>query len=317
MTDAGTAERPAPPSPRVIDQIRALAGAPPDATSFTLRGASGEIRVLHGATFAGGIELRAPFPEAEARAEASSAYRHRDLPVVEVKRPLTIYLRKERESDRRYKAAGINKEVQTGDAAFDAEVYINALYDEDAHVRAVLAHEDARAAAVALLREDPFRFLLDDEDGSVQVHYVVYPGTENDQDPERGRRIVEAFDRLMGALPRLKTIGRDGRVVRGWMIMLAWAAALAPGAVLFFTTRPPECLPGKGDLLIGCGGGPECCEPVVAGLAAGGALAIAAGLVIWRFVRGRSNSSTKQKVWMILTTGLALEAGVVLARLLW
>jgi hypothetical protein len=247
----------APSVPAVIDQIRAIAGAAPGAKSFAIRGESGEIRVLYGTTFTYGIELRAPFPEVEGRGSAGGAYRQRTRPVVDVKRPLAIYLRKEAASD------------------------------------------------------------LDDEDGSVHVHYVFYPGEEKDKDPERGRRIVDAFDRLMGALPQLKTIGRDGRLVRGWMVMLAWPAALAPGAVLFFTMRPPECRPREDDVLLHCSGGTDCCEPVVAGLCAGGALAIALGLLIWKTVRGKSNSSTMQRVWMILSTGLSLELGVLLARLLW
>lgn len=252
-------------APPAIDQIRAIAGASGDATSFVIRREDGEIRVSYDAVLAQGIEMRAPFPEA--RGKAGGAYRGKSRPVIAVKRPMTIYLRKEDASDRRYKEVGINREVQTGDAAFDAEVYVNALYDEDAHVRAVLAHEEARASAVALLREEPAILLLDDEDGSIVAHFVFPHGA--DKDPDRGRRIVEAFDRLLGALPWLETAGQDGRLVRGWMIMLAWAALLVPGAVLFFTMRPPECLPREEDMVLSCTGGPQCCEPVVAGLAAG------------------------------------------------
>ena len=99
--------------------------------------------------------------------------------------------------------------------------------------------------------------------------------------------------------------------------MVTWAAALTPGAVLFSTMTPPRCRPTEGDMLLSCEGGPECCQPVAAGLAGGLVVAVAVGYVVWRTVRGKSNSSTRQKIWMILTTGLSLELGVLLARLLW
>lgn len=62
-----------------------------------------------------------------------------------------ITLRRERALDRRGKRLGINREVQLGDARFDAAVYIVSAAP-DTVIREVLARAEARAAVTAVLQ---------------------------------------------------------------------------------------------------------------------------------------------------------------------
>jgi hypothetical protein len=301
------------PAPLAIDQFRAIAGAASSAKEFVIRGSNGEIDISYNGFLAHSITLRAPFPTS--RGKASGAYRGNSAAVVRAGRPLRLQLSKEGESERRSKAKGVNREAQTGDPAFDGEVYIDDNGAPQEHVRAVFAHEEARAATLALLRENTTFMILDDIEGDIAVCYTIAHGEE--KDPQRAARIVDAFDKLLGSVPQLEEKAPEARWLPWWAVLGLLVGPPIAGAVALVVTTPSRCRAGAHDLLLKCSAGPECCQPVAAGTAGGLAVAALIAFFLLRRFRGKSDSSMMRKFWITLATILSVEAAVLLARLLW
>jgi hypothetical protein len=113
-------------------------------------------------------------------------------------RPMSIVLRAENASDRMAKAERISREHQTGDAAFDAAVYVESPTTDEGVLVAVL-NEAVRAAVRELLKLAFDAVTIDDGDGRVTA---LISGFQHLGQPEdAARRMVRAFATLLRGLP--------------------------------------------------------------------------------------------------------------------
>jgi hypothetical protein len=113
-------------------------------------------------------------------------------------RPMSILLRAENASDRMAKAEGISREHQTGDAAFDAAVYVESP-TTDAGVLGAVLNEAVRAAALELLKLEFEAITIDD--GDRRVTAVISGFRHLGQPEDAARRMVRAFATLLRGLP--------------------------------------------------------------------------------------------------------------------
>ncbi len=108
-----------------------------------------------------------------------------------------IYARRETGLDRLGKRLGLNRETQTGDAGFDARVYLET-DDPEALVQRALGSAEARAAVEALLAMQPYVRLGPDA-AAVRVG-----GTLGVMPPrEEVERALEALSALVTAVPAI------------------------------------------------------------------------------------------------------------------
>lgn len=150
-----------------------------------------------------------------------------------------IVLRREGALDRGGKSLGINREIQLGDAGFDAAVYIET-EAPDAFVRDVLAAPEARAAAHDLVRGPAGGLQLDE--GRLVIRLDAAQLAE-----PRPDEVHAVLDRLL-ALARALTVPKDipsrAEIVRrrsvGHIAGLAglWLVAVLVAVML----RPPQVL---------------------------------------------------------------------------
>lgn len=166
-----------------------------------------------------GFELQAlagprEFPprENDSGFEATSAYR--GGPWATARNPGPLALRWENRRDRFGKRLGLNREIQLGDAEFDARVYVEC-DAPDATVRLLLSNEHTRRGIVRLLEMGAPALQLD-RDGRliVRLHW-------RDQDVPSGQQfglILETLGAIAESLPALR--GRAPQL-RGSYLVLA------------------------------------------------------------------------------------------------
>lgn len=220
----------------LIGELRNLAGVNVDTNAFILRGGDHTIKIEY-EQFSSGpstLEFTTTYDEA-----ARVASKRRAAPAgttVVATRPLDIVLRREDDEDRESKLRGINVEWQTGDASFDASVYVSAP-NHDAAVYSAVINSDVRAAIKTLFALG-FSEVLIDAHGVIRarvIEFVIARPT-----PERGRSALEAFVRLLDALPALSASGEKhppiplSRTTRAF----AWGTGIS-GTIMFCLMMAP------------------------------------------------------------------------------
>jgi hypothetical protein len=278
--------------PDLVRTLRELGG---------VTAAEGELRVHRGGvdvgvTCSGGsstwVELAAVYPVAGG-AGAGSPYRDGARAPLRAPRPMRIALRPETGEDRKAKMKGISRELQTLDAKFDEQVYVDSESEDDV-ILAVLS-EPVRNAVRALLAEDFGEIVVDDEQGHVTATLRRFSVEET---PERAERILAAFTGLVREMPAVET-GAKRRshpeetflsVLVG-LLILSGVASVAVGGLLVTTHH-------VGALLLG--------------LTIGAVCGVVAGFTVPWF-RGRSGSYERRQVMGGLLMMLGPIAGVLVA----
>ncbi|HEY3818367.1 MAG TPA: hypothetical protein VGL81_14405 [Polyangiaceae bacterium] len=293
----------------LIVELRAIAGAPWNSDAFTVPAAAVDapaVRVEYREGTSHSIVLRTPYG-----ARAATTAGHRDTVVApHAARPLAITLRPETTKDARSKSRGIDREVQTGDAEFDAAVYVDTAAPDEAVVF-VLGPEAVRAATLALLGEAGFStVVVDDTSGDVVATLTSFPKSVP---ADRAARVLESFRALAWHVPTVQTLGATRRD-RGQRVLLALGLAALAGFVLeialTFALAPDGCARREGaSLVLDCVqvGGRDCCAPMGVGAIVGVPAGLVAGLVAASFFRGRSDSSRRRVAAFIFVAALAFE----------
>lgn len=295
----------------VVRQLRQLAGAADDSTSFVFTSPDGptvEARYFGGS--GSNVTLIGQFGFApSARAPGGGHYRASGEPL-RATRPMLITLREEDDADRDAKEEGVSREFQTGDARFDARVYIDTT-TPDAVLRDVFASSALRDAALALFDEGVRAIALDDREGRVTTTLFTFSSRTHDE--RRAERLVRAFEQLVRSTPRVVDSGepapadREGAIIT---VISAIALLLFMGGIpLFFALAPSRCWvsasDGDGSSLTCAPVG--CCDPIAPGLALGTALAFVLWFVAPRFIRGRSDSHRRRSTVGLTSALLGFE----------
>jgi hypothetical protein len=205
----------------------------------------------------------------------------------------TMTLRSETEADVRAKARRVAREVQTGDAAFDGKVFIeSASADED--VLAPLSSPTVRAAVLSLLAT------CASVDFTKEGATAKAPGDQKTFAPDRLAQLVVALRVIAGA-PRTvaPTAAKRGASV-AWIVVAGLGFPAFVLVVVGFAVYEPVSA-----------------APLVAGAAAGVAMALATWPLFTLALRGRSTSrdDIDNARWASLVTGpLAGIASLVLVN---
>jgi hypothetical protein len=285
-----------------VDAVRAAAGEPRGSSSLELRQGELAVRIsIEGGSEGTAVKLSTPYPDGP----TGAAYRDA-TPAPVVERPMSIELRAETTRDVESKARGIDREAQTGDAAFDQRIYIDTP-SPDTVVNNVLS-VGARAAILSLLEGPCVSIVIDDESESVCA-------TTSDLTVESAARAAEvlaAFVELARALPRVergptRKKGRSLAFVAGVVTVAGWLASCSFQDAI----APPEC-PHGGRKMAWVSTSPTCFVPPVEGLVVGlvlGALlaVFVAGRPLRRLLAGRSDSSATVLKWQFIVAFLTIE----------
>ncbi|UQA57852.1 hypothetical protein [Polyangium aurulentum] len=314
----------APHGLTLVEQLRALAGVGENVNSFEILRDGCPIRVVWSPGSTDSLDLYTAMPtpppgRPEGVRTAAGAYRGPGVvPALVVPRPMAIKLRREDRNDKDLKAAGINREFQTGDPLFDTRVYIDT-QSEDEVIRTVLASTDARIAALDLLEKDCSTIIIDNAKGDIHLGIVEFAQRAPDQ--ARAERLVQNMARLARALPAVRTSGTSpvdptGCPVAGGCVLTVLGLVASP--ITYFATSPGRCVESDGDgWNLVCGAGPDCCTPGLVGITGGVLLSLPIILLFSRVIRGRSDSSTTRSLAYVAVVGLLVELGVIVARLAW
>lgn len=315
--------RDAPHGLTLVEQLRALAGVGENVNTFEIVRDGCRIQVEWSPGSTDSLDLHAPVPVVPSATGggqgAASAYRGGSARPLVVPRPMSITLREETEKDRRYKAEGVNHEFETGDAGFDARVYIDSPSTDEV-IRAVLASPDARAAVLDLLGKDCRSIVID---GTIkgQVSLGIIEFAQRAPDQARAERLVQNLARLALALPPVQSSGRvpvdpAGCPVYGGCGLALLGVVGAP--LIYMQASPSRCMQSDDDgTSLVCSVAPECCTPGIMGFAGGALLSLPLMLLFYRVIRGRSDSSTTRKLAMIAVFCVFVEIGILVARFAW
>lgn len=237
----------------------------------------------------GALTLRATY-DAVAKQLPTATRHYRDAPAraLEAPRPMDIALRPETADDIDVmgKAGGITGELQTGDDAFDARVFIHTASPE-AVVKSALGPE-VRAAVLELQRLGFDRITLDDALGDVtavcSLPTPLWTTT--------GKEATTAFVALLEHLPLVRATGaRPGRhPLAAWNVVLAITFGIA-----FLATWPAYATVASGALRVDCLGGdstpPVCGPPMLKGIGLGLLVASVVAVGGARLARGFAGPS--------------------------
>jgi hypothetical protein len=266
------------------------------------------------------LELFAPFPEAKLGAARATRGIAAKKPIT-ARRPLHVSLQRETGHDVRAKEMGINREVEVGDPAFDGKIYIDSRC-EDEVIRALLADPEARAAVLGILELEAVRIILDDKKGRVSLLIVEF--TKRNPDAARAERMLDGLVRLVDALPPIEAQAEKRAPDWFWHAIIAGAILAVFGImvapVTYFQFTPEHCKVWswfEKESRLECARGPDCCTPATVGLLSGGGVGLALCALFFLTIRGRSDSFARMICTMIVTTLFSLEAGLVIARLVW
>lgn len=188
-------------------------------TTFVVHHAGCVVTVHYTCGSSAGLTLQAPYDHparAAAPERALGGYRDAAVRALIAARPLDIELRPEDRGDVAAKQQGLSVEWQSGDAAFDAAIYVSTPTTDPAVLAAVLCEPVRRA--VLLLRQLGFYTVhIDDGDGNVRVEFQEF--LNRTPRPERGRMAVGAFAQILSSLPAVRTAGRQAAApLRGWTV---------------------------------------------------------------------------------------------------
>lgn len=268
------------PESDLVLRLRALAQRAETSASFTLDWKGVAIAVRHIQGSGSELQLRVAYPSA-----AGASLR--------ALRPMAINLRREDDFDRKAVKSGIAVETQTGDAAFDAAVYIDTPSPAEI-TRCVLAPTEVRAAALELLREGVRELWIDDPQGEVlvSIHATAHFNRWR-RDPELLLDLLATLATHLppvDALPGRQDLRRPLRI----LITTSLVASLSlVFAVSYAFARMPAICRGPCDsegcelrLMID----PICWRPHGLGVATAAVLSAVGVPLLARVLRGGSNS---------------------------
>jgi hypothetical protein len=309
----------APHGLTLVEQLRVLGGVGADVNTFAIvrEGCRIEVEWSPGSTDS--LDLRAPLPAPVAA--GAGAYRGGgSARTLVAPRPMAITLREETDKERRHKASGVNREFQTGDAGFDARVYICSA-SEDEVIGAVLASPDARAAVLDLLGKDCNQISIDCDNswGLVSIRIIEFAQRAPDQ--ARAERLVQNLARLTLSLPPVRGSGSAPPDPTGCPLAggcgLSFLGLLAT-PFIYGQSSPGHCQQSHedGGTSFYCAG-PECCTPGIMGIAAGALVALPLILFLRHVLRGRSDSNITRNLATVVTLALLVELGIIVARFAW
>jgi hypothetical protein len=310
----------------LVRQLRTLAGAPEGNAKFVVVTNTVKVFVAYSSGSGSHVRFSVAYGQAPQKIVPPSAeggYRAKPTAASTLRagRPMNILLRSETPDDVDGKRQGIAVEFQTGDAAFDDEVYINTDTPHEV-LNQVLASRALREAVIRLFREGISYVTLDD-DGSM-ISCSLYTFAHRKHDGTRAERILSAMATLALETPPVEESGELAPPPQApW---LDWIA-VAGGFILFFGVPiylalvPGRCWDpssdGDGSSLV-CR--PGCCEPMWQGLLLGLLLAIPFATLLSARIRGRSDSHARRSLaggaiaWFVVTMTMCLY-GIVRWRL--
>jgi hypothetical protein len=182
-----------------------------------------------------GFVLMTPIDES-ARDPSEAVGLYRSDPRRQVAGRPRVLVRRETGRDRLGKRLRINREVQTGDAAFDAAMYLES-DAPDEHVRAVLADERVRRAALELLQMGYREVVVNDGGNALTARFAT--NRPDLQHPDAIRRACEHMRVLSGGLPVFTMPARRSPVWwRGALTVTFAVLAPVVGLVAILWTRP-------------------------------------------------------------------------------
>ncbi len=298
----------------LVQQLRRLTGAGPEEKALTFGRDGITLRATYHPGSSSHVEFEASYPSTPRRTSNHQDYRGMPERPRSVPRPMSIKLARETVADRVAKQRGVAREVQTGDAAFDAEVYVDTPSADDV-VLHVLAAPALRAGVRTLIDEGLIRLVLDDERQRVTATLSTFASPTHDG--RRGARIVDA---LAAIVAHASPVVASGERPRGDPAegLLGCAGGLAfllfIGAIpAYFAAAPSRCVEraDEGESLR-CEE-PGCCTGPPIGCAAGLPLAIVLAALVRRRFRGRSSSHTSRTLATVVVTTLVVELAVAVA----
>lgn len=287
-----------------VAALRALTGATGDEMSIRLADVRIDAQYFSGSS----SHLVVSTPYVGRDLAPPESYRGHRGPLVAV-RPLSITLRREDASDRRAKAGGVAIEAQTGDHAFDDEVYVDGPSTEEVVAR-VLASPIARTAIRELLAAGVSPVALDDA-GKIHVRIHAFAALPGDP--------LWLLERIALVARHVPTVTPSGgsHPVDPWagVPVLFGAAALVLGIItpiLMFSVLPERCYVSDDEGTSLACIDPRCCEPVAYGAVGGAAVGLV--LAAFLFFRIRGTSSAHRVRWS--AAGFAFLVAFELAQLL-
>jgi hypothetical protein len=287
--------------------LRSLAQALPERDAFTLAWRGVAVTVAYTRGSAASLSVRAHYPTVPTGTVLTGHLR--------AVRPMAIELRPERGDDRAAKRTGVSVEAQTGDAEFDATVYVDTPSPPDV-ARRVLAARALRAAALEVLAVGVSELVLDDDARCVHVrlatpaHFAAW-GLE----PERLLDRVVDLAKHAPPVEALYGSHHSAAPPVSTGALMAVFAASAPVAIGSYLSLLPgvcrgPCMAGGCELLVL--NDPLCWRPHAIGLALGLAGWVVALLTLGRRLRGRSDSHRARVTFAAASLCAALAAGEAL-----
>lgn len=309
------------PESELVAEFRSLAGAPMGAGSqafeFHIQGV--HIQVLHQPGSSSTLYLSAFYPDPSKQNApkplVSTPIQHAPMAI----RPMGILLRPETPQDREAKQQGVVAELQTGDAQFDHEVFIDTKSPAQT-VFHVLSSPALRAGVRALLAEGFGRVLIDDERERICADLTTFVDIQ--KRPGRARRILDTFAAVVLNAPYVQRSSEkfpsDTQLT--WLILGTVLASILflTGPLPYFllvdtfcndkstVAQPPFSYLGG------------CHSPVPLGLFLGSFLGVLWGKILAGKIRGRSNSRGRASWIFIIALALSIEFTIILlCALLW
>jgi hypothetical protein len=290
------------PELELIAQLRAFAGVK-TGDRFEVHHGGATVRVAYSGGSSSSLTLLVPY-DTHARAAASPGGYRGGGPLAAI-RPMRVKLTPESAANRAAKDAGIDAEYQSGDAAFDARVYVDTQTPPE--VLAAVLSADARAAILELFELEFNRVELDDVLRQVTATMVTFPSRVPPK--PTSARIVDAFARLATAMPRLREL--EGTHAQHPLArtntalgVLAILNVIAGGPLYFLVTMHGRCEEDAG-----FAAGLACVTPGLIGVAVGVLVAAFVGGAALRYSRrfhGRSDSASHGATFAGFATLLAL-----------
>lgn len=223
------------PERALIVELRALANAPADAHDFWLTWEGLRVNVVYSGGSSSMVRFVAKYDEGAARFAATArdgaSYRGAQPTKLTAIRPMKISLSRENALHVEGKAAGIDVEHQTGDATFDAAVYIDAPSADP--LKAIFENATLRAAILDLFALDFTSIQIDSEYHEVIAHSSSFATLREVATP--GRRALDAFVRMATSLPPVRGSGDEHPVDP---LRAPTAQLRAAGIVLFCVGTP-------------------------------------------------------------------------------
>ncbi len=305
----------------LVRQLKELAGAAKDASSFAITLPGGPtINVHYDSGSGSNVSFRTTYGAGSAPSQGSDqgAYRGSNRGPRRARRPMRITLRRETSEEVDAKQRGISREFQSGDAAFDRDVYVDTATDDEV-LRYVLASPALRASVLALLDEGVRAVELDDVKG--EINASLYSFAHAKHDPARARRIVEAFDRVARGAPPVEHSNEPRpRDTESLLITVATVMAVGGftlGIPLYLSLVPNRCWIATGD-----GEGASlncqlqgCCDYIGRGAVLGVVLGLLLSFMVPRWIRGRSDSHKRRMIASASVGVVAFELSLLGASL--